>query len=148
MLNAMDAPISPAHGPLDCRILLAEDDRDHQPLLCLMLEKAGSEVTIAENGRLAVDLACEARNAGRPFELIVMDLQMPVLDGLSATRELRADGFSSPIIALTARAVSTDRDRCFAAGCDDFLSKPVSRFDLVRLLAAHLKRTRLAHATS
>ncbi|MEN6367489.1 MAG: response regulator [Thermoguttaceae bacterium] len=142
----MDAPTSAHRGPLDCRILLAEDDRDHQPLLCLMLERAGSEVTVAENGRMAVELVCEARDAGRPFELIVMDLQMPVLDGLSATRQLRADGFTSPIIALTARAVSTDRERCFAAGCDDFLSKPVNRLDLVRLLAAHLKRIRLAHA--
>jgi CheY-like chemotaxis protein len=134
--------LSAPPGQLDCRILLAEDDRDHQPLLSLMLQKAGSEVTIAENGKVAVDLVCAARDAGHPFDIIVMDLQMPVLDGLSATRELRAEGFTNPIIALTARAVSTDRDRCFAAGCDDFLSKPVTRADLVRRLAAHLKRIR------
>ena len=92
-----------------------------------MLRKAGSEVTVAENGQVAVDLARAARDAGLPFDMIVMDLQMPVLDGLAATRELRAEGFTNPIIALTARAVSTDRDRCFAAGCDDFLCKPITR---------------------
>ena len=127
---------------LNCRILLVEDDYDHQPLLSLMLRKAGSEVTVAENGKVAIDRACAARDAGQPFDMIVMDVQMPVLDGPAATRKLRADGFTNPIIALTARAVSTDRDRCFAAGCDDFLSKPITRVDLVRLLAVHLKRSR------
>jgi CheY-like chemotaxis protein len=117
---------------------LVEDDRDHQPLLSLMLKKSGSDVTIAENGKVAVDLAQRARDAGRPFDLIVMDLQMPVLDGLSATRALRRHGFTNPIIALTARAVSTDRDRSFEAGCDGFLSKPITRPDLARSLASHL----------
>ena len=138
--SCLSAPL----GQLNCRILLVEDDQDHQPLLSLMLRKAGSEVTVAENGKVAVDLACAARDAGLPFDLIVMDVQMPVLDGLAATRELRAEGFTNPIIALTARAVSTDRDRCFAAGCDDFLCKPVTRADLVRLLAAHLRRFQTA----
>ena len=135
-------------APLDCRILLVEDDRDHQPLLSLMLRKAGSEVSVADDGQAGLDLARAARDAGAPFDLIVMDLQMPVLDGLAATRELRADGFTNPIIALTARALSTDRQRCFAAGCDDFLSKPVTRADLVRLLAAHLRRFRTAQGVA
>jgi CheY-like chemotaxis protein len=120
---------------------LVEDDRDHQPLLSLMLRKAGSDVTLAENGEVAVDLARAARDADMPFDLIVMDLQMPVLDGVAATQRLRAEGFTNPIIALTARAMSTDRDQCFAAGCDDFLSKPVTRIELVRLLAVHLRRS-------
>jgi CheY-like chemotaxis protein len=127
---------------LNCRILLVEDDQEHQPLLSLMLRKAGSEVTIAENGQVALDLTRDATYADQPFELIVMDVQMPVLDGVAATRELRASGFTNPIIALSARALSTDRDRCLAAGCDDFLSKPIARADLVRLLAAHLRRSR------
>jgi CheY-like chemotaxis protein len=143
----MEAEIScfsaPA-GQLDCRILLVEDDQDHQPLLSLMLKKSGAEVTIAENGRVAVDLTHASCEAGHPYDMIVMDLQMPVLDGVAATQELRAKGFSNPIIALTARAVSTDRDRCYAAGCDDFLSKPIARADLVRLLANHLNRCRAA----
>ena len=127
-------------GQLACRVLLVEDDRDHQPLLSLMLRKSGSEVTIAENGQVAIDLAHAARDAGQPFEMIVMDVQMPVLDGFAATRRLRAAGFDNPIIALSARAVSTDRDKCLAAGCDDFIAKPISRTELIRLLAAHLKR--------
>lgn len=134
--SSMPAPV----GPLNCRILLVEDDRDHQPLLSLMLKKSGSEVTLAENGKVAVDLARAARDAGNPFDLIVMDLQMPVLDGLTATRALRTHGFTNPIIALTARAVSTDRDLSLEAGCDGFLCKPITRPDLARSLAAHLRR--------
>ena len=129
-------------GQLNCHILLVEDDRDHQPLLSLMLRKSGAEVTIAENGKVAVDLTRDAAAAGVPFDLIVMDLQMPVLDGVTATQQLRAQGFANPIIALTARAVSTDRDRCFAAGCDDFISKPITRAHLVGLLATHLRAFR------
>ena len=129
-------------GELDCRLLLVEDDRDHQPLLALMLHKAGAKVTVAENGEVAIELARAACAADEPFDIVVMDLQMPVLDGVAATRELRAKGFTKPIIALTARAISTDRDQCLAAGCDGFLSKPVTRIDLVRLLVTHLRRSR------
>ena len=143
-MQAETSSSSSSPGRLNCRVLLVEDDHDHGPLLSLMLQKADAEVTVAENGKVAVDLARAARDAGLPFDIIVMDLQMPILDGLSATRELRAEGFTNPIIALTARAVSTDRDRCFAAGCDDFLSKPIKRADLVRLLAAHLSRSEAA----
>jgi len=129
-------------GRLACRILLVEDDRDHQPLLSLMLRKAEAEVSVADNGRMAIDLACSARDAGRPFELIVMDVQMPVLDGFAATKGLRAAGIDVPIVALTARSETTDREKCLAAGCDAFLAKPVSRKELIGQLAAHLARFR------
>jgi CheY-like chemotaxis protein len=141
----MEADIAPMSLPtdtLDCRILLVEDDHDHQPLLSLMLRKSGSQVAVACNGQVALDLAHAARQSGYPFDMILMDLQMPVLDGVATTKKLRAEGFTNPIIALTARAVTSDRDRCFAAGCDDFLSKPICRTDLVRPLAAHLQRYR------
>lgn len=141
-METQDSCVRTPPGQLDCRILLVEDDQDHQPLLSLMLRKAGSEVTVAENGQVALDLAREATEDHQPFELIVMDVQMPILDGVAATRKLRARGFTNPIIALTARAVSTDRDRCLAAGCDDFLPKPIARVDLVRRLAAHLRQSR------
>lgn len=138
------ASLSAPPGQLNCRVLLVEDDQDHQSLLMLILRKAGSEVAIAENGQVAVEMARAARDAGLPFDIIVMDVQMPVLDGPAATRKLRDEGFANPIIALTARATSTDRDRCLAAGCDDFLSKPIGRGELERLLAAHLTRFRAA----
>lgn len=133
---------------LACRILLVEDDQDHQPLLSLMLRKSGSEVTVAENGQVAIELADAARDAGQPFEMILMDVQMPVLDGFAATRTLRATGFDNPIIALTARAVSTDRDKCLAAGCDDFIPKTIPRKDLIRRLAVHYNRLQARRAAS
>jgi CheY-like chemotaxis protein len=136
----MEADIAPAIGCLGCHVLLVEDDHDHQPLLSLMLRKSGSEVTLAENGKIAIDMVRHSMAQGHPFDLILMDLQMPVLDGFDATRAIRTEGFKNPIIALTARAVSTDRDQSFAAGCDDFLSKPIARPDLVRTLASHLQR--------
>lgn len=145
LLDAMEArmPRLSANPPqLGGKVLLVEDDLDHQPLLALMLRKAGAEVVIAENGRVAIDAACAAREAGCPFDVILMDVQMPVLDGFAATRELRAAGFDNPIIALTARALSSDRDKCIAAGCDDFLAKPISREDLIRQLNFHLRRFR------
>ena len=125
---------------LACRILLVEDDRDHQLLLSRRLRKAGAEVVVAENGREAIDLACAARDDGRPFDMIIMDVEMPVLDGFDATKALRRAGFANPIIALTARFAPTDRKECLAAGCDDFLAKPFSLANLVRMLAVHLKR--------
>ena len=112
-LDAMEAEtscLSAPPGQLNCRILLVEDDQDHQPLLSLMLRKAGSEVTVAENGQVAVDLARAARDAGMPFDMIVMDVQMPVLDGLAATRELRAAGFTQPDYRLDGQG-RVDRPR-------------------------------------
>ncbi len=144
-METLASCVSTPLAQLNCRILLVEDDQDHQPLLSLMLRKAGSEVTVAENGQVAIDMVRAACDVDLPFDMIVMDVQMPVLDGLAATRELRAEGYTNPIIALTARAVSTDRDKCFAAGCDDFVPKPIERAELVRLLATHLRRSRAGH---
>jgi CheY-like chemotaxis protein len=148
-LMKVDKPLllSAASRQLDCRVLLVEDDRDHQPLLSMMLQKSGCEVIVANNGKEAIERVRSARDAGQPFDLILMDLQMPVLDGLTATRTIRAEGFANPIVALTARAISTDREESFAAGCDGFLSKPMLRTELVRSLAAHLDHSqRQPHA--
>jgi PAS domain S-box-containing protein len=121
------------------RILLAEDGADNRDLLSHYLQKAGGEVTLAENGRIACDLEAEAREAGAPFDLIILDMQMPELDGYGAAAKLRAHGFAGPIIALTAHAMADDRARCLRSGCSDYLSKPVDRMRLVQVVAHNLE---------
>jgi signal transduction histidine kinase/DNA-binding response OmpR family regulator len=123
----------PHHLPrLDAKILLADDGLDNQRLIRQILVRAGAEVVIANNGRDAVGLAMQGS-----FDAILMDMQMPVLDGYGATSELRQNGFSKPIIALTANN-GEDREKCQLAGCDDYLSKPVERLLLLQTLTTHI----------
>ncbi|MDB4932828.1 MAG: rpfC, partial [Myxococcaceae bacterium] len=117
------------------RVLLTEDNLINQAVAARLLEKLGHEVTVANNGEESFD----AWERGS-FDVILMDVQMPVMDGLDATRAIRraeeARGTRVPIIALTAHAMNSDRDRCLAAGMDRYLSKPI-RFDaLAAALAA------------
>ncbi len=123
-------------------VLLAEDGPDNQRLIAFMLRKAGADVTVASNGRQAVELCLapldDAHGALR-FDVVLMDMQMPEMDGYEATRLLRAQGYRGPIIALTAHAMSHDRQRCLDAGCDDYASKPVQRNDLLHLVARYAR---------
>lgn len=107
------------------RVLVVEDGSDNRTLFDFYLRRVGVTPVFAENGREAIDIVCrESTNGG--FDLIVMDVQMPVLDGIETTVKLRRSGVTTPILAVTAHAMDSDRDRCLAVGCDGYLTKPVN----------------------
>jgi CheY-like chemotaxis protein len=132
---------------LSGRILLAEDGPDNQRLIKLVLTKAGAQVDVVENGQLALDAALAAQSEGHPYDLVLMDMQMPVLDGYSATSELRERGYRRPIVALTAHAMPHDRERCILAGCDDYTNKPIDRSVFLPLVQSYMGRSPTAAVT-
>jgi len=137
------APVPEQPGKLDYNILLAEDGPDNQRLISFVLTKAGAKVTIAENGKIAVEMVRDALQQGKPYDVILMDMQMPVLDGYGATGQLRCMKYQGPIVALTAHAMSGDRDKCIAAGCTDYATKPIDRaklIDTIRRCVEHWRR--------
>ncbi len=121
------------------KILLVEDGVDNQRLIMHHLSKAGARVQLAENGKLGLDAYEASVVAGTPFDLIFMDMQMPEMDGYTATQELRKRGRTVPIVALTAHALTGDREKCLAAGCDDYTTKPVKRATLLGLCDRWIK---------
>jgi CheY-like chemotaxis protein len=121
------------------RILLAEDGPDNQRLISVLLRRAGAEVVIAADGQTAFELAFAAWQTSEPFDVILMDMQMPVLDGYEATRRLRKTGYRSPIIALTAHAMVEDRQICLDAGCDEHATKPIQFPKLVAAIRDQLR---------
>ncbi len=131
-------PAAAAHAepegstPSTCRVLVAEDDPINQQVIVAMLRRLGLEPTLVEDGHAAVKATSE-----RNFDLVLMDCQMPIMDGFEATREIRARGSSSRpwIVAVTANAMAGDAERCRAAGMDDYVSKLIS-IDALRRVAA------------
>ena len=125
--------------PTGLRVLLAEDGPDNRRLIGHLLGRLGAHVVAVENGQEAVDAVQKSRD--RPFDLVILDMQMPILDGYEAASQLRNAGNDVPILALTANAMPGDRMVCLEAGCNDYLSKPVRRDDLAASIA------RLTHAS-
>ena len=115
------------------RVLLVEDTPPMQDLIGMHLKRLGLDYELAENGKVAIEMAC-----ANDFDLIFMDIQMPVMGGIESTQALRKNQYSRPIIALTANALDKERDACLAAGCNDFVTKPVSRQQLYDVASQYL----------
>jgi Amt family ammonium transporter len=128
------------------RILLAEDGHDNQRLISLILRKAGAEVTLVENGQQALAAIFVAEETKRtPFDLVLMDMQMPIMDGYEASRRIRQFDAMLPIIALTAHAMTGDQEKCLAAGCTDFLPKPIDRTRMIEVIRRYCSDGSKAH---
>jgi len=117
------------------RILLVEDGDTNRKLIGLVLQRAGVDVMLAENGQIGAEMALK-----NPFDMILMDMQMPVMDGYTATTLLRQQGLTVPIIALTAHAMKGDEAKCRAAGCSGYITKPIDADSLLRTVAQTLEK--------
>jgi len=130
--------VSSLPASLRGRVLLVEDTPASQFLIQKILTKVGLEVVSAADGEEGCRMAQRSSAEGRPFDVILMDMQMPGVDGYEAARRLRQQEWQRPIIAITAHAMSGDRERCLAAGCNDYLAKPISRDRLVETLSRYV----------
>ncbi|MBU4270262.1 MAG: response regulator [Planctomycetes bacterium] len=139
----MDHTPSATPPKLNGRILLAEDGPDNQRLISFLLRSAGAEVEVAQNGQEAVEMMLASSDGKTrkdwPFDLVLMDIQMPVMDGYEATQRLREEGYHGPIIALTAYAMPKDIQRCLEVGCDLHLAKPINLDTLLQAVSQNLK---------
>ncbi len=122
---------------LNCKVLVVDDRRDIRFITQHFLESVGATVVTAEDGEQALEIVRTAIQQGCPFDLIIMDMQMPKMDGKEATQRLRAEGVTLPIIALTADAMKGDREKYLTIGCTDYLSKPIDRRELLELVSQY-----------
>jgi len=123
-------------------VLLVEDGDTNRKLIKLLLTRAGAQVTTAENGAIGCEFALR-----RNFDVILMDMQMPVMDGYTAARRLRDAGQTLPIIALTAHTMAGDREKCIEAGCSDYLTKPINPEQMFAVIERSLQSAEVAAAT-
>ena len=139
-------PLAPPSRLDGIRVLLAEDAADTRRLVCIHLRRLGCTCVAVENGQEAFNAAMESQSTGKHFDVVLMDMQMPVLDGYSASRMLRQGGYPRAIIALTAHAMEGDRELCLKTGCDDYVIKPIDIANLASIIAKYAGR-RAAAAT-
>jgi len=132
-------PAPDLHG---VRVLLAEDGIDNQRLIAHMLRKAGALVTIVDNGQSAAEEAVQALDGKRMYDVILMDMQMPIMDGYEAASRLRQQGYPGAIVALTAHAMASDREKCINAGCNDYTTKPIDRIRLLQIIRKYVTPAR------
>jgi CheY-like chemotaxis protein len=132
-MEAADLPLS------DMKILVADDSKDNQILIKRILQRSGASVTTVSDGELAV-----REGMSKPYDAILMDMQMPVLDGYAATRKLRSLGVEIPIVALTAHAMQEEMQKSLAAGCTAHLTKPIDKGLLLRTLTTHTEQRKLS----
>ena len=123
---------------IKAKILLADDRRDVWRVCKFFLEKCGAKVTVVEDGRQAVDVTLSASRTEEPYELVLMDMQMPIMSGREAVQEIRAKGIKIPIIALTADAMEGEREACLEIGCSEYFAKPINGSKLMKLVASLL----------
>jgi CheY-like chemotaxis protein len=116
------------------KVLVIDDSEDNRFLIERVLSKQGMTVSLANNGVEGTEKALQS-----DFDIIVMDIQMPVMDGYTATQKIRANGFRNPIIALTAHAMKGDRMKCLEAGCDSYLTKPIRVNTLIQTIVEMLQ---------
>jgi PAS domain S-box-containing protein len=143
--DVVDAPVQDEAkldvATLTGRVLIAEDAADTRRLLEAYLRRTGVEVHTVDNGEAVVADAIAAWRSGTPYDLILMDVQMPRMDGVAATTALRSQGYKGCIVALTANAMDHDRARCIAVGCDGFLTKPIRRDMFLKAVRFYLTGT-------
>ncbi|PAY17547.1 hypothetical protein CKO51_21025 [Rhodopirellula sp. SM50] len=121
---------------LNAHVLIVDDRRDIRFLSKHIIDKAGGRVTEAEDGVLAIESVKQATERGETFDLILLDMQMPNMNGYETARQLRQLGYAGPIIALTADAMQGDMNKCLEAGCNDYLSKPINKSMMLEKIAA------------
>lgn len=120
------------------RFLVVDDRREIRFIAQHFIEEAGGTVFVGESGQDAIEAVRTAQQEGQPFDLLIIDMQMPILSGYEAVRRLRSTGVEMPIIALTAHSMDGDREACLAAGCTDHIPKPLDRHAFIQLLHRHL----------
>lgn len=122
------------------RILLAEDCEDSREILKFLFSKSGAEVEAVSNGSECVDRALNAYNQHNPFDIVVVDVHMPILDGNGAAKKLRSEGYTLPIVAITGQTTEEEKQQCLSSGCDAFMSKLSPKETMLDVLEALLPK--------